>query len=389
MSDDTLTKGTTMPVETPVEAPTSRSTTSGAIDCDVHPNLKVGLADLVPFLDEAWVKRMGIGRRAEWTKHIPGMEVTIPMGHWINPAGSQRLDATPPGGGAPGSDPHFVVEDLLDRYDYAAAVLNGNGSIAIGGFADADLAAAVAAAHNNWLSEVWLSVDPRFKGTITVGPRDAALAVQEIERWANDKRMVQVFIPYMDKVAMGDRHFYPIYEAAQHHGFPIVVHPGGEGAGINASMMAVAEPTYYFEYHTSLSQIPQAQLISMIGHGVFERFPDLKLIISEGGFAWLIEVLWRLDQKWRAVRQDVPWVKRLPTEYFREHVRLTSQPLYEPDEREHLHQVLEMVYADETLLFSSDYPHWDTDAPDKALSAVPRETLDHMMRRNPQLVYGL
>lgn len=374
--------------QTPVGDPRSRRITQGAIDCDVHPNLPNGLPDLVPFMDDVWVKRIGLDRRQDWGKNIPAMEVSLPLTHWVNPSGTQRLDAIAPSGGPPCSDPQFVVEDLIERHGFDAVVLNGNAGLVIGGFADPDLAAAIAAAHNDWLASVWLDADERFKGSIVVGTRDPQQAVEEIARWAGHPQMVQVFVPFIDRVPMGQRHFYPIYEAAEHHGLPIVTHVGGEGSGINSSMMAVGEPTYYFEFHSSLSQIPQAQLISLISHGVFERFPKLKVIFSEGGFAWLIEVLWRLDQKWKAIRHDVPWLTRLPSEYYVDHVRVTSQPMYEPERSEHLAQVLEMIHARETLLFSTDYPHWDSDDP-RGLKAVPADVVERMMRANPREIYGL
>jgi predicted TIM-barrel fold metal-dependent hydrolase len=39
----------------------------------------------------------------------------------------------------------------------------------------------------------------------------------------------------------------------------------------------------------------------------FEKFPNLKLIIAEGGFALLADTLWRLDRNWKSLRDEVPW----------------------------------------------------------------------------------
>jgi uncharacterized protein len=364
-----------------------KRTTAGAVDCDVHPSPTEGLRTLAGYMEREWAERLGLNRRSSWGAGLPAMEVSIPIPPWVNVGGSFRADAVPPGGGIPASDPAFVVEDLLDRYDFAAAVLTGQPSLQIGAIPDPDSAAAIAAAHNDWIAAEWLTADPRFKSSIVIGPRTPGEAPEEIRRWADHPGMVQVYVPTID-IALGDRHFWPVLEAADHYGLPICLHPGGEGAGVNEGLFPMRPPTYYFEYHAAFSLPYQAQLISLIGSGAFERFPRLKVIFAEAGFAWLVETLWRLDQNWHAVRNEVPWIKRPPSEYVREHVRFTTQPMYEPGSNEHLRQLIEMIDGEEILCYSSDYPHWDNDSPDKALNAIPPAVQAKIMRDNPRALYG-
>src|SRR5438445_9049471 len=98
--------------------------------------------------------------------------------------------------------------------------------------------------------------------------------------------MVQVHLSLMN-VLMGERHYYPIYEAAERHGLPIAIHPNGtDGIYAKGGTMAGGTPTYYIEWHTALTQVFQANILSLLCHGVFERFPGLKVVVTEGGFAW-------------------------------------------------------------------------------------------------------
>jgi predicted TIM-barrel fold metal-dependent hydrolase len=129
-------------------------------------------------------------------------------------------------------------------------------------------------------------------------------------------------------------------------------------------------------------------VISLVCQGVFERFPSLMVVITEGGFAWLPDVMWRLDKDWRSVRDEVPWVKRLPSEYIFDHVRFTTQPFPEPDDPEHLRALCEIVHADRTLVFSSDYPHWDFDSPLRALNALPDEWRERIRGGTARELYG-
>jgi predicted TIM-barrel fold metal-dependent hydrolase len=200
--------------------------------------------------------------------------------------------------------------------------------------------------------------------------------------------IVQIFLPLMNTL-MGDRHYYPIYAAAAHHRLPIALHPNSVDAIYQkAPTLAGGVPTYYVEWHAALTQVFQANVISLACHGVFERFPGLKVVIAEGGVAWLADVMWRLDKNWEALRDEVPWVKRLPSEYIVDHVRFTTQPFLEPRKPEHLWTMLEIVHAERTLLFSSDYPHWDFDNPMRALTRVPEAMRERIRGGNARELYG-
>ncbi len=89
---------------------------------------------------------------------------------------------------------------------------------------DPDVAAIIASAYNDWLAETRLAADDRYRGTLVVGAQDPALAVKEIRRSAANLRFVAVLLP-LTNILMGQRHYYPIYEAAAEFGLPITVHP--------------------------------------------------------------------------------------------------------------------------------------------------------------------
>jgi predicted TIM-barrel fold metal-dependent hydrolase len=60
-------------------------------------------------------------------------------------------------------------------------------------------------------------------------------------------------------------------------------------------------------------------------------------------------------------------LRRPPSEYVREHFWFTTQPIEEPDDPEHLAVAFDALGMVDRIMFSSDYPHWDFDAPGQAL----------------------
>lgn len=347
------------------------------IDTDVHPRWK-SLEELARFLAQPWRDKLLSGR------------LVHPHNGYPNPVATARRDAVPPTGGSAGSDPEFLVGDLINRYGMDAIVLMGESAhLALSNLANADAAAALASAYNDWLIECWFSRDARIHGSIFVATQDPLLAAREIERVGEHPQFVQVAVGSGQRFLLGQRYFYPIYAAAEKYKLPFAIHPLNEGAGIMGAPTASGYPSTYVEYHTTVTASLQAHLASMLFEGVFERFPGLRFVIVEGGVAWLPTFLWRLDKEWQALRTETPWVKRKPSEYAWDHVRLTTQPLEEPDDPKHLQQILGMFPAERVLMYSSDYPHWDFDDPTRIAEKFPEGMRRRVMYENARELYGL
>jgi predicted TIM-barrel fold metal-dependent hydrolase len=359
------------------------------VDCDVHPHFRSGLKDLLPYLPSAWRRRLGVGMDSNWSAELYAAQFSLPKNVlYVNPVGVLRRDSYPEDGTVPGSDPGFVRQQLLDGCGVDRAILLGGNMLGLGALPDADLAAVAAAAYNDWLSDRWLGFDRRFRGALVVAPQDPKQAAGEIDRAGDRPGMVEVMLP-LTNILMGDRHYYPIYEAAVRHGLPVTVHLNSvDGVFVKGPPVAGGVFTYYTEWHAALTEVFHANVISLVCQGVFERFPSLRLVIAEGGFAWLPDVMWRLDRNYRALRDEVPWLRRLPSEYIVDHLRFTTQPLPEPRRKEHLAALCDVIEAGRTLLFSSDYPHWDFDDPLHALSRLPPDIRGRVRGESARELFG-
>lgn len=342
------------------------------VDIDIHHALKKK-EDLLPYLPKAWHR--------EW------LAMGVIPAHYYSVIGAHRKDAYPEEG-PPGSDPDLLRRQLLDENGIDYGILTSD-AINISVYYNPDYANAVAAAFNDWTADQWLPRDPRFKGSILINNSDPQAAAREIARWGDHPDMVQIVMPSASRTLYGQRFFHPIYEAAEKYRLPVAIHPTAEGRGIAPEPTNAGYPTRYMEWHAGLNLSYIAHLLSLVCEGTFEKYPGLKFVGMEAGISWLPNVMWTLDSHYKALRSSVPWLTRKPSEYIIDHFYLTTQPMEEPEKKEYFESVLEMIHAEKTLIYSSDYPHWDFDAVKTAELSLPRRLRDAVMGETALELYGL
>ena len=221
--------------------------------------------------------------------------------------------------------------------------------------------------------------------SIVIPMQNPARAVEEIERRADDRRFVQVLMPAMHDLPYGRRYWWPIYQQAERLGLPIGLHLG---SAYRRAITAVGWPSYYVEDYVDQSQGMQAQLASLISHGVFVEYPDLKVVLIESGVSWLPVFCWRFSKFWRGLRIEVPWLDRAPIEIVRQHVRLTLQPFDAPPSGQAVERLLDHLGSEDMLLFSSDYPHWHFDGDEVLPDGLPETLMARLLTSNPQETYA-
>lgn len=325
------------------------------IDTDTH-NFPMP-ADVMPYMAAKWARYLAtFGFRTVGEFGIPRARLN-----------ASRGDAWSPSGKPPGNDPDFFAEQLLDKYDIDAAILNNSVmyfSGMMGGNQPYELTANFMAGANEWVAAEWLPLDDRFFSSISVAVEDPGATVAEIERWGAEDRFVHVGLPFTLRNPLGTPKYREMIEAAVHFDLPLALHPGNAPHPLTGS----GWPSFYFEDHMCRPAPVVAQIVSLISEGVFDRYPTLKIVIQEGGWSWVRPFLWRLDSTWRQLRDEEPYgLERKPSEYVEAHFWFTSQPMEEPEGKGQFQQSLEVFGLADRLMYSSDYPHWDFDPPDLAL----------------------
>jgi predicted TIM-barrel fold metal-dependent hydrolase len=350
---------------------------AGIIDCDIHPSPR-SISDVTRYLPARW---------REYVKEY-GLRLRQPLANANTYPKSQpalsRRDAWPPEGGPPGSSLAFMREQHLDFHNVAFGMLQ---PLSPRGMDDRnqEFGKLLCRAVNQWQVDEWTSQDARLRGAITVPGEDAQAAIKEIEHWAGHPGFSQISLVTRATEPLGRRKYWPIYEAAQRHALPLGLH----SVGTNGHSTIAGWSSFYYEEHQILAMTICDMVSSFVLEGVFEHFPKLKVVAIEGGFMWVPSLAWRLDYHWERMRTEVPWVKRPPSEYIKEHIWFTTQPVDDPEDPEDLRAIIEWIGWDR-LLFASDYPHWDQDDPRYAFKCrLSREERAALFVGNAEQLYGL
>lgn len=349
------------------ERPSNRSKShpSGVIDTDVHQALDSSFWS--EYLPEPWRYMTPPSPGYSWPAHA--------IGH-----NRSRHDVRE----GDDANPQVVIRDLIEAYGIDFAVLTGSHNLRANMHPNAGFGMAYAKAYNDWLIDKWLDVDSRFLGCMLVAPQDIKSSVSEITRVGSHKKIVQIIMAASSPTLYGKQYFWPLYEAAEAMNLPISIHALGDRPG------ASGWPSTYLEHHTTLpTREFMDHLVSVICEGVFEQFPRLKFVFIEGGVTVYAPLLWRLDKNWKAVRAEVPWLKRRPSEYVPTNIRFTTQPIEEPEDEELLLRLFEDLKAEQTIMYASDWPHWDFDSPTAVLRRFPESLQHRIFSENARELYGL
>jgi uncharacterized protein len=340
----------------------------GAIDCDFHPRAPKPLV-LARYMDDMWRE----------TVELRGIDSWESIAYPANAPLTQRPDWRQAKADA---DPVAAAKATLDRFGFAHAICNC--LFPVQTFRDENLAAAFARALNDWLAAEWLDKDARLRGSVVLPTQSAARAVEEIERRAGDPRFVQVLMLVMGEHPLGKPLYWPIYQAAERHGFAVGIHAG---SSYHHPVTGAGWPSHYLEDYAAQSLGFHTQLGSLIAEGVFVKYPKLKVVLIESGVTWLPPCLWRLSKFWRGLRNEVPWIDRSPEEFVRDHVRLTIQPFDGPPGAEHIGRLMDQLQSDAMLLFATDFPHWQYDGDQMLPPGLSSDLRRKILIDNPLATY--
>ncbi len=236
---------------------------------------------------------------------------------------------------------------------------------------DPELQAAMTRAYNRWGADMRETSGGRVLASAPVPLNDVSRAVEEI-RFAHEELGVGAFWARPDRFntrSLGDRYYDPIWEILQDFDVPFATH---EFMGLNGTSFGHDRYKSFVEWHSVVHTFEaMGAMMSMIVHGVFERFPRLRVAYLEAGCGWVPSWLDRIDEQLELAPGEFPELTMDATSYFKRNCWITTEC-----EDKFVSDAIRWL-GDDRILYESDFPHPDSKYP---------HTVDTFLKLRPDLI---
>jgi predicted TIM-barrel fold metal-dependent hydrolase len=246
---------------------------------------------------------------------------------------------------------------LLDAEGIEAAVLYTTiGLLWEAELEDPELSQAYTRAYNRWICE-FCSGQPRLVPTAHLSLSDPPAAARELERAVGEGARGAYVAPFThDGRPLGHPANDPVFAAAQSLGVPFAIHPTFEPQWTKGTRMGAWENVKQLRLLACVtaSDGVRHQFTTLFDYGVFDRFPELRVVVLESGGGWIGYWLDRIDAVYghTFIGTKVP-LKEKPSDYFRTRVWISC----DPDER--TIPALADRFGPDRFMWASDFPHAD------------------------------
>jgi predicted TIM-barrel fold metal-dependent hydrolase len=281
-------------------------------------------------------------------------------------------------------DPIERVKDLRSNGIYASVnfpTLPGFGGRKFVSFQDKELAMACVRAWNDFAIDEWCAAAPEVFVPMVITPLwDVSLCVAELQRCLNKGAKALCFVEAPADIGLPGFHtadWEPLFAVCQEADIPICMHVGSSGdSKLAAGSPPVVQIAAAFRHSATCS-------IDLMCSPLTRKYPNIKLVFSEGGIGWLPAALERADRQWERHKYWNDLDDTLPSEICRRSMFFCM--IEEPwglTQRD--------VIGVDNILFETDYPHSDTTWPHTQAIAkhifhgVKQEAVDKIAYKNAE-----
>ena len=285
-------------------------------------------------------------------------------------------------------DPSERSKDLLSNGIFASVAfptLPGFGGRKFASFPDKDLALACVRAWNDFALDEWCATAPDMFVPMTLAPTwDVDLAVAELERCVAKGSKALAWIEDPQMVGSPNYHggyWDPLFAAAQDADIPVCMHIGSGGAASLEGLNAMTEIAAAFS-------IAARCAVNMMVSPIPRRFPNIKLVWSEGGIGWIPAALERADRQWErhGYWTHIENSEILPSDVAKRNMWFCM--IEEPIGFKYRYD-----FTVDRILWESDYPHADTPFPKTQAAAkavfwdTPQAEIDKVTHGNAEELF--
>jgi predicted TIM-barrel fold metal-dependent hydrolase len=232
-------------------------------------------------------------------------------------------------------------------------------------------------AYHRWMQDYCSNYPQRLGGVILAAARDVQGSVAEIKRWGNSRWAwgVLVYAPYGSPLDHPD--LEPIWAEAANLDLAVILHtftvmppyaPGGLDTWDNLWLQRSAAHPW----------CGMRNMAALIGNGMMDRYPKLRIGTLEAGHGWLPFWMKRLDEHAETIRAALPELKHKPSEYVMSGRYFQSIEI--PEGGDMTNAVADLV-GDDVLMYASDYPHGESHFPESVKLALAWDMKEERRRK--------
>ncbi|HJQ59058.1 MAG TPA: amidohydrolase family protein [Vineibacter sp.] len=284
-------------------------------------------------------------------KNLPPAMACVPSG-MENPDDPPTWDDILPGSYDGAARVRVLDEEGIERALLFPSIYLLNGDID-----DPEVAAACCHAYNEWIADMCRNGRGRLDAVGLVPLQSVALATREIAHIARLGLKGVCFRPERYKgLALYDETLAPFWTEVAGAGLFAAVH--GSFGSLMPSFASGRYDNNFFVHMICHPFEQMAACLDLVAGGVLDRHPTLRVAFLESGLGWLEYWLERMDEHFEVMRHHVPWLKRRPSELFKERCFISI----EADEAHRLPRLRELG-LDHCIFWGADYPHYDCTYP--------------------------
>lgn len=370
-------------VDTDIEV-TEEAADAYVVDTDFHAGPSSDMADLLPYIDDEVV--------------VEKLEVAggIPSPAGVQSRYANNLDM--------GYHKHGVAEDtedvleVMERFCIDALVV-GPGMNKLVTVQYPRIKNAVCAGLNDYLLERVVSPGDGIYTHVALPIWDAERSAEELDRVGDEDGVVGAYAWYGPYTPLlGEPQYDAVYERLADLDLPLAIHVGGGTyPPLDIAYQSVRTRTETLGLLNSYYAM--LDVANMTVTGVFDKYPDLRVVVQEAGATWVPFLANRMNEIYYTQPEDVRLTERMadmgaeylerdPGEYVYDNFRFSTQPIALP--KRNTAAMLDLCEADRTFMYSSDWPHHTLDPVNWLFDpTIDDETREAILHGNAERCYGI
>ncbi len=328
------------------------------VDVDAHHYESEHMSEILPFMENEVLKQLAMSARSKGGRGsvMPQNVGYQDMGGRVTRYPLRSSEKTVDG------KSHRDVQlghRWMDAMSVDYSCMFPTGMLSIGMHPQKEMEADLCWAYNRWLTEKVLpESNGRFFSMLCLPFNDPDAAYRQVLEFGGRKGVGGFMVTTVrPKTAVYDNAYMKTYRAIEERGLVLSFHSGpswGDHTFQSCNRFLVAHALGFAWYNI-------LHCCNWVINGMNERFPKLPVVWIESGLAWIPFVMQKMDHEYMLRPSEAPLLKKKPSDYMRD-MYYSTQPMEITDERA-LQETFRMMNAETQLLFATDYPHWDFDAP--------------------------